>query len=286
MSDAPRRPASARPRRDVAEHEPTDASAPSADELMAIERMHAELALQADGSVVDDPGLAVAWVRFPHRRPALNYAACLRWPADEFETRLAEVKRRSLEAGDWPVVQVAEGIGQPADLASRLAAAGWSRVSGERIMTTRHPAVVPHLDRSLRLEAVTPATALDCVRLEMANFGLPTDQTAEGAERLTRLVTSGKVRAFLLRLMAEPVASARLTAGPGIASLTAIGTAVRQRRRGYGRMITAVATRAGLATGHRIVWLSVDESNSGAVELYRSLGFEPSIAWSRWAAGT
>ena len=286
MSDSPLRPASARPRRDAPEHEPTAASAPSADELVAIERMHAELAIQADGSVTEDAELGVTWVRFPDRRPALNYAASLRWAADQFDGRLAEVVRRSREEGDWPVIQIAEGIAQPADLASRLAAAGWSRVAGERIMTTRHPATVPHLNCGLRVEAVTPATALDCVRLEMANFDLPLDQLGERAERLARLVESGRVRAFLLRLGREPVASVRLTSGPGVASLTAIGTAARQRRRGYGRMITAVATRAGLATGHKLIWLSVDESNSGAVELYRSLGFDRSIAWSRWAAGT
>ncbi len=284
MSDAPRRPANARPRSDAPEHEHSEASAPTRDELVAIERAHAELAVQADGSVTDDPALGVVWVRFPDRRPALNYAAVLRWTQATFDERLAEVVRRSREVGDWPVVQIAEGVAQPADVAERLFAAGWLRVAGERIMTTRHPATVPHLDRSLRVEAVTPATALDCVQLEIANFDLPRDQTGERAERLARLVTDGNVRAFLLRLVGEPVASVRLTSGPRVASLSAVGAAVRHRRRGYGRMITAVATRAGLATGHKLVWLSVDESNSGAVELYRSLGFEPSIAWSRWAA--
>jgi ribosomal protein S18 acetylase RimI-like enzyme len=82
----------------------------------------------------------------------------------------------------------------------------------------------------------------------------------------------------------EPVASARLAGGQGVAAVSAVSVAARHRRRGYGRMITAVATRAGLATGHSLVWLSVDEANTAAVELYTSLGFEPSFAWSRWAA--
>jgi ribosomal protein S18 acetylase RimI-like enzyme len=66
--------------------------------------------------------------------------------------------------------------------------------------------------------------------------------------------------------------------------LHGIGVAERHRRRGYGRMITAIATRAGLATGHALVWLSVDDANTAAVTLYRSLGFAPSFAWTRWAA--
>ena len=282
MTDAPRRPATARARRDTAEHEPS--AQPSREELLAIERMHAELALQANGSVVDDEELGGAWVRFPDRRPALNYAACLRWTAADFDARLAQAVRRSHDAGDWPLIQIAEGVAPPPDVATRLSAAGWSRVAGERIMFTRHAPVVPHLDRSLRVEAVTPASALDCVRLEIANFDLPPDQLGERAERLARLVDGGKVRAFLLRLMHEPVASVRLTSGPGIASLTAVGVAAAQRRRGYARMITAVATRAGLATGHKLVWLSVDPASTAAMKAYTALGFEPSFSWSRWAA--
>jgi ribosomal protein S18 acetylase RimI-like enzyme len=134
------------------------------------------------------------------------------------------------------------------------------------------------------VEAVTAATALDCVRLEIANFDLPRDQIGERAERLARLVESGTVRAFLLRLMGEPVASTRLKTGSGVAALTAVGVAARHRRRGYAQMITAVATRAGLATGHKLIWLSVDENNTPAVKAYTALGFEPSFAWSRWAA--
>jgi ribosomal protein S18 acetylase RimI-like enzyme len=120
--------------------------------------------------------------------------------------------------------------------------------------------------------------------LEVTNFGLSTTDLGARAERIAHLVEDGSIRAFLVRLMREPVASARLTPGTDIAAISAVGVAPRQRRRGYGRLVTAVATRAGLATGHRLVWLSVDEANAGAVELYRSLGFEPSFAWSRWAA--
>jgi ribosomal protein S18 acetylase RimI-like enzyme len=51
-------------------------------------------------------------------------------------------------------------------------------------------------------------------------------------------------------------------------------------------MITAVATRAGLVTGRGLVWLSVDEANQAAIDLYRSLGYEPSFVRTRWAAPT
>jgi ribosomal protein S18 acetylase RimI-like enzyme len=151
-------------------------------------------------------------------------------------------------------------------------------------MWGRHPAVVPHLDPRLRVEAVTPATAAEAVQLETSVFGLDPDAMEEGTRLLAEAVAAGSTRAFILRLVREPVASARLVPGPGIAGLHAIGVAARHRRRGYGRMVTAVATRAGLATGHKLIWLSVDDANAAAVELYSSLGFAKSFAWTRWTA--
>lgn len=278
---APRRPATARPRSDVLD---PHVAPPTDEELAAIERQQPEIAAQAGARVFDDSERGVVWVRAPGRGLALNYAACIRWPADSAADRLAAFEDHLRSEGEWPVITVAEGVNQPVDLAERLALAGWVRLAGERIMWTRHPPLVPHLDRGLRMEAVTPATAIECVQIETASFGLPPDQASQRAERLASLVEAGKLRAFLLRLVREPVASARLSGGSKVAALNAINVAGRHRRRGYGRMITAVAARAGLATGHQLVWLSVDEANTPAVELYRSLGFEPAFPWSRWAA--
>jgi ribosomal protein S18 acetylase RimI-like enzyme len=188
------------------------------------------------------------------------------------------------EAERWPSIIVAEGLSQPADLAARLHAAGWSRIGAELTMLARHAPVVPHLDPGLRVEAVTPASALESAELEGAVFGLPPFALGEQAERLARAVESGHVRGFLLRLIREPVATARLAPGHGVAGLHGVAVAARHRRRGYGRMITAVATRAGLVTGQGLVWLSVDEANAPAIDLYRSLGYEPSFLRTRWAA--
>jgi len=279
---APRRPATARPRQDI--EGTADSAAPTPAELDAIERQHAALPELTSGQVIDDPALGVVWVRFAHRVPTLSFAKCVRWPAEEFDARVATVVERMRANGDWPAITIAEGVSEPADLAARLAGAGWIRVDAERIMVARHAPIVPHLDPGLRIEAVTPATAVECARLEVASFGVPETEVDERAARLARAVSAGTLRGFVVRLLREPVASARLVPGTGIAALTGINVAARQRRRGYGRLVTAVATRAGLATGHKLVWLSVDEINTAAVELYRSLGYEPSFEWSRWVA--
>ena len=190
-------------------------------------------------------------------------------------------------AGVWPQIVVSDGLSEPGDLGDRLRVAGWVALGSERLMWTRHPSVVPHLDPGLRIEAVTPATALECARLETAAFGLDPATVAESAELLERAVSTGATRAFLVRIAKEPIASARLVPGEpgsGIASMHAVGVAERHRRRGYGRLITAIATRAGLATGHRLVWLSVDADNLGAIDLYRGLAFDFTFDWTRWAA--
>ena len=234
--------------------------------------------------VIDDAAFGVTWIRFAHRVPALSFAKYVRWPAEEFQSRLSTLEERMRANGEWPTISVAEGVSRPADLAARLKGAGWIRVDAERIMFARHAPVVPHLDPGLRIEAVTPASAMECVRLEIGNFGLPEVEIGERAEPLAGAVTAGAVRGYIVRLLREPVASARLVPGQGIAAVTAVGVAAHLRRRGYGRLVTAVATRAGLATGHKLVWLSVDEANTAAVELYRSLGYQPSFEWSRWVA--
>ncbi|MEA2677481.1 MAG: N-acetylglutamate synthase [Chloroflexota bacterium] len=234
-----------------------------------------------------DDALGVAWAAHPLRGAGLNFASCVRWPATEVDARLGAVETRMRAAGVWPQIVVSDGLTQPADLDALLRAAGWVPLGSERLMFTRHASVVPHLDPGLRIEAVTPATALECATLETGAFGLAPDALDVSAGLLALAVESGATRAFIVRLVREPIASARLVpgeAGSGIASLHAVGVAERHRRRGYGRLITAIATRAGLATGHKLVWLSVDADNAGAIAMYRGLAFDFTFNWTRWAA--
>jgi hypothetical protein len=45
--------------------------------------------------------------------------------------------------------------------------------------------------------------------------------------------------------------------------------------------VTTVATRAGLATGHSLVWLSVDPENASAWRLYSRLDYRAAFRWRR-----
>jgi len=277
------RPASARPRQGVAADH--DAAQPtSVAELESIEHDRIAWTGLLGATVEEEPDLGVTLVLHDRVGSSLNFAAAIRWPEHEVDARLAQVSARMRAANAWPSVVVCSDLTQPADLATRLSDAGWIEVFSEQIMATRRPQVVPHLDPNLRVEAVTPQTALESVRLETAVFGLLPDAIGESAELLARSVADGTTRGYLVRLGREPVATARLVPGPTVAGLHAISVAARHRRRGYGRLITSVATRAGLATGHRLVWLGVLEENAPAVGLYRSLGFEPAFTWTRWVA--
>ena len=258
---------------------------PSAHELAAIEQSQLDWAELQGATVVDDEDIGAVLIYHSDPGPGFNTTARIHWAADDVPARLEALERHMRKQDRWPSIIYSEGLSEPDNLGEQLAAAGWHQVRGERIMFTRHAPIVPHLDPGLRVEAVTRATAAETARLEAEAFGLPSSNwIPERTELIARAVESGTIRAFLLRLVREPVATLRLTSGDRVAGIHGVGVAAKHRRRGYGRMITAIATRAGLATGHGLVWLSVDEANVGALELYRGLGYETSFSWSRWLA--
>jgi ribosomal protein S18 acetylase RimI-like enzyme len=275
-----RRPDSARPRgrRDEL------AEPPSPAELVAIERQLTELARVAGATVSERPEIGALLTAFAGHGPGLNFASSIRWPAAGFGQRLARLEELMRRDGEWPALVVADGLTEPSDIEQRLAAAGWVRLEDERIMWTRRPPHVPHLDPALRVEAVTPHSVDQLQAQEQEVFGLAPERSADRLAQLIGAVESGELRGFVVRLHGATVATARLTAGDGVAALSAIGVATAHRRRGYGALVTAIAARAGLAMGNRLVFLSVDEANEPAVSLYRGLGFAPSFSWSQWVA--
>ena len=184
--------------------------------------------------------------------------------------------------GEWPALLVADGVTQPPYMAAPLTAAGWIEIERERIMWTRTAPGVPHLDPSLRIEAVTSRTAAEYEVIERGIFDLPADFATQRTAGLSYAISAGWMRAYLVRLNGEAVATARLAAGNAVAGIFGVGVVSAQRRRGLGSLVTAVATRAGLAAGNKLVWLSVNELNDPALRVYRQLGFQPGFHWSRW----
>jgi ribosomal protein S18 acetylase RimI-like enzyme len=275
-----RRPDTARSRSEavaelVAVHPPT------ADETAQIRRHLAELAVHSGAKSIDEPDLGVLRLRTPEDGVALNFAALPRWTTDGWPRSLSAVTERMRADGQWPSMLLTERDG-PIGLDEALAGQGWSNINHETVLWVGAASLVPHLDPSLRIEAVQPDAVEPHQELEASIFGLGGRRRARRNKVFAAQLATGRLRAYVVRIGGEPVAVARLSMGEGDACLYAIGVAEDSRRKGIGTLITIVATRAGLALGKRIVWLSVEDGNDGARSMYEQLGFAPLFGWGRW----
>lgn len=275
------RPETARPRSDAAE-EATKVAAPSVDELEGISRHLAMLATHSGASAVEDPHLGALLVRAAGGGIALNYAAMPRWPSGDWLASLARLSGAMRAAGEWPSLLLADRVDRPIGLDRELPGAGWTQVGHETVLWVGKASVVPHLDPSLRIEAVQPKSVDAHQQLEAAVFGLGRHGLVARGNDLGDALAGGHLRAYVVRINDEPVALARLSVGEHDAGLYGIGVAQAWRRRGIGTLLTTVATRASLALGKRIVWLSVEDGNDAARQMYEKLGFRPLFGWGRW----
>jgi GNAT superfamily N-acetyltransferase len=195
-----------------------------------------------------------------------------------------------LASGKWPSLLLAPDLDAPAGAEPTeaiLRMEGWAPVMSEAVLWVGHASVVPHLDPSLRIEAVqshVPGSIADHEALERLAFGIPAERADDRRGRLEDALRSGRLRAFIVRVDGQPAAVARLSQGDRVAGLTGIGVHPDLRRRGLGTLTTIVATRAGLALGNRLVWLSVREGDEAAGSLYAKVGFRPAFGWTRWLA--
>jgi ribosomal protein S18 acetylase RimI-like enzyme len=192
------------------------------------------------------------------------------------------VRRRILDAGGWPSLLLTDTLDRPPQLEAAVEQLGWLRVTGESVMWAGHASVVPHLDPGMRIEAVRSRSLATHEALERRIFGIGAEQAERRRDALSAALDAGRLRAWIVWVGDEPVAVARLSQGNGVAGLQGVGVVEERRNQGYGTLVTTVATRAGLATGNRVVWLSVHEDNAAAVRLYAQLGFARAFSWSRW----
>ena len=280
MSEPPRphRPVTARPRTDpVGEEVPP----PSSPELEGIESGLVRLVELAGAGRVDDPELHASLLTWPGRGPAFNHAARPRWSDLDLAASAGAVARRLRSIGESPCVVIADGLATPTDLGTRLLADGWLAAGGEQIMWTRRATVVPHLDLDLRLEAVTSTGIDEYEAIERTIFGISSSERDDRRATLGDSVGRGVIRAYLVRLGGQPVATGRLLVEGGLAVAHGLGVLPEHRRRGLGGYLTTIVTRAGLALGGSLVWLSVDPDNLAAVQLYSSLDYRPAFRWHR-----
>ena len=277
------KPSSARPRSEP-EMDHGAQMPPSEEELIAIEDHRVAWSCLLGATDEEDALLGGRLITHSAPGSSLNFVAGIRWPDGAVDSGLERVVDVMSDRGVWPSIVVCEGLTTPSDVDSRLRANGWLPVFSDRIMFTRHAPVVPHLDPELRVEAVTPATALDSVRLETDAFGL----LPEADRRVRRAARGQRGGRQDARVSAPPPRRGR---GDGASGARADG---RWAARCWSRSPPAPArlrpdahrdrhprrprhwAPAGLAVRAR--------GQHGGRQLYRSLGFAPAFAWTRWLA--
>jgi len=252
-------------------------------ELDAIERNTYE-AIQP--GVVEIRAESDSWViRAPGPPGAIGYsrAAVLRFGSSAAaRSRLEDLAREFHAEGRTSAFAVAHGVSTPDDLAAALRERGLIEIEREAVLWAADPPAIPHLDPGLSIEQVGESSAARYVEVEAEVFGIPPGMAAARLPSLRAGLAIPGRRAYLVTVDGRFVATTRLTVDGGLASLTSVGVLPRDRGRGYGRLITAVATRAGLAAGARLVWLAVTPDNVAALRLYESLGYRPAFDRSLW----
>ncbi len=246
-----------------------------------MERGLAELSVLAGAAAHDDASLGARLLQWPGRGAGFNYATLIRWSDVGWRDAAVRLAERLRSLGEYPSVLVAEGLTEPDDLASWLTGIGWREAGSEIVCWTRRAAVVPHLDPSLRIESLTPRALEEYERVEREVFALDATGAADRTAALGVALETRRLRGYLVRLHGEPVAVTRLVDVEGLACLSGVGVLAAHRGKGLGALVTTVATRAGLATGHPLVWLSVDPENEPAWRLYSRLDYRPAFRWRR-----
>ncbi len=265
------------------EAEPTpEIEPPSPEELGHIQEHLASLPVHEGATVSADADLGVLFVRGFGSGPDATYAAMPRWEADTWRASLHAVRDRMRDEGAWPSLLLCDDLDRPAGMGARLEQEGWTRVTTETVMWVGHASVVPHLDPTLRIEALQPRSVAKHEAIERQIFGIAEGLAEQRRKATASALEEGTMRGWIVWLEQEPVAVARLSQGKGVAALQGIGVTRVRRNQGFGRLITTIATRAGMAVGNRNVWLSVREDDPAAVKVYARLGFASLFTWTRW----
>ena len=231
-----RRPETARPREDA---EPA-IDPPSIAELGAIEAHLACLPVHAGATATHDERLGAILVRRDGAGPAGNYVALPRWTAQAWRQSLARTVQLYRRWGTWPTILVADRLDRPIGLGTALERIGWHAVQRETVLWVGRASVIPHLDPSMRIEAVQPRSVAVHEAVEREIFAIPEAEAEARRALLAEALAGGGFRAFVVRVNDEPVAVARLSQGDGVAGIYGLGVREAWRGRGYGTLLATI----------------------------------------------
>ncbi|MEO8437053.1 MAG: GNAT family N-acetyltransferase [Chloroflexota bacterium] len=220
--------------------------------------------------------------------PFWNRLEGLRWPVEAaaFDRRLTEILVLFASIGRTPHIWASPLHDSPRDLAARLGANGFRDMGEGNVMVLADPGpasiardeTLPAEVQVERLSGVTgpvaeaATTAIVDVLIEAFEVDADRRPAIEG-ETLASL-THPWFTHYLVRVDGRPAAVARRATFDGATYLSSIGTAIWARGRGFGSLVTRLASADGLASASDWIYLGVFADNGGAIGVYERCGFE------------
>ena len=234
--------------------------------------------------VHDDPD--ATWGIAHDQDPYRSIVASARFEARDANRRIGEILG-TYEVRGTGCFWWASPIHTPADLGARLAGAGL-HLEGTAPAMAMDLADLPRdepLPEGLEIVGVTDVGLLEeFIRVHTTDPN-PNDELVAPSSSMIdalRLHLPAKLASEPLplrivgRIDGQPVATARLSIGGGVAGLYTVLTLPRFRGRGIGRAMTLAALRTGQELGYRIATL---QSTEEGYRVYRRLGFRDVFAY-------
>jgi ribosomal protein S18 acetylase RimI-like enzyme len=220
----------------------------------------------------DGPDLLWSLTGFPI--PLFNSVMRANLASDDVEDAIARVIARGRARG-VPLLWWTGPATRPADLGERLIAGGFTHVEEAPGMAADLQDLpggsqpIPGLD----VEQVTDVETLRewCVAA-CAGYQMPAEFGETYYDCLINLSLDPRapLRHYLGRFEGEPVATATMFLGAGVAGIYDVSTAPAARRKGIGAAMTMRPLRDAVAEGLRVAIL---HSSTDGLSLYRRLGF-------------
>jgi ribosomal protein S18 acetylase RimI-like enzyme len=248
--------------------------------------LHEARAHATPGRTLQDLGDGILLHDPTDPEPFWNRLAAIRWPeqTDAFDRRLTEILVLFATIARQPHVWPSPVHDTPGDLVARLVANGF-RDMGKGMVMAMDNAPGPRLEApevppGVTLERLSGLTGPPAETLASAIVQVLSDAFDVVAEREAGVEaeTVASLRDpwfthYLVRLDGQPAAVARRATFDGLSYISSIGTASWARGRGFGRIVTAAATRDALEDGSEWAYLGVFADNHVAIRLYEGLGY-------------
>ena len=196
----------------------------------------------------------------------------------EGEPKAADVAEVASQAGrlQWSVFVRSE---PSMDLVRVAATVGLTVVESSPVMVC--PAgLLPAEPANVEIEQVTAPDRAAYVDALSAGYEAPRDLFEELMSE--SLMSAPGVTCILVRVAGEPVATALGVLAEGLVGVYNVTTLPAHRRRGYGRVATTAALRAGYSSGAAGSYLVTSEMGE---PLYESMGYRSVETWTYLSAG-